>query len=33
MAKLDDLPNGLGQPWLTAYGVILIAMKGFKRSF
>ena len=33
MAKLDDLPNGLGQPWLTAYGVFLIAMKGLKRSF
>jgi hypothetical protein len=33
MAKLDDLPNGLGQPWLTAYGVILIAMKGLKSRF
>ena len=33
MAKLDALPNGFGHPWLTAYGVILIAMKGLKSRF
>ena len=33
MAQLVLLPNGSGQPWLTAYWLVLIKMKGLKDRF
>jgi hypothetical protein len=33
MAQLVLLPNGSGQPWLTAHGLVFIAMKGLKDRF